>query len=266
MKAKSRMVVAAAILFAVSAAPANAQQRMVSVTTRSTAVRVRPAGAHAAATRMPAARRAVAPAPRAAVHFNAATNSFESADGSFVSLQDLLNPVPGLGFDYHHLSVINQDLGVKAFIDPVTELKLAAARRFLRGSGLRGSGFFLLDGGAYYPLPTDDSASAEQAPADQPAQPQQPQMIVVEAPTGQQAADHSPDATGEEAPLPDVGQFTLVLQNGKQLQAVAFTRMNDQIVYITVDGNRRTIAAADLNSDATVRINEERGTPLQLPL
>jgi hypothetical protein len=42
--------------------------------------------------------------------------------------------------------------------------------------------------------------------------------------------------------------------------------MNDQIVYITADGSRRTIAAADLDSDATVRINEERGTPLQLPL
>jgi len=62
----------------------------------------------------------------------------------------------------------------------------------------------------------------------------------------------------------DVGQFILVLQNGTQLEAVAFTRMKDLIVYITADGSRRTIAAADLNSDATVQINQERGTPLQL--
>jgi len=48
------------------------------------------------------------------VRFNTVTNSFEASDGSFVSLQDLLNPVPGFGFDYHHLSVINQDLGIKA--------------------------------------------------------------------------------------------------------------------------------------------------------
>ena len=219
-----------------------------------------------AASRAPAARRA-APTPHAAVHFNTATNSFESSDGSFVSLQDLLNPVPGLGFDYHHLSVINQDLPIKALIDPVTELKLAEARRFLRGSRFAGPGYFILDGGAYYPV-SDDSGSTEAgpAPADQPPAQQPPQVIVLQAPPAQSEADNSPAQTEEEAPLPDVGQFTLVLQNGKQLQAVAFTRMNDQIVYITADGNRRTIAAADLNTDATVRINEERGTPLQLPL
>jgi hypothetical protein len=63
-----------------------------------------------------------------------------------------------------------------------------------------------------------------------------------------------------------VGQFTLVLQSGKQIDAVAFTRTSDRIVYITADGNRRTIAASDLNSEATVRVNQERGTPLELPL
>jgi hypothetical protein len=202
------------------------------------------------------------------MHFNAATNSFESDDGSFVSLQDLLNPVPGLGFDYHHLSVINQDLPIKALIDPVTELKIAEARRFLRHSGFTGPGYFILDGGGYYPVSDDSdssSGSAEPAPTDQSAH-QQPQMIVVQAPPSQQAADNSQVEADDAAPLPDVGQFTLVLQNGEQLQAVAFTRMNDRIVYITADGNRRTIAATDLNSDATVRINEERGTPLQLPL
>jgi hypothetical protein len=67
-------------------------------------------------------------------------------------------------------------------------------------------------------------------------------------------------------PLPDVGQFTLVLRNGSQIQAVAFTRSNDKIVYITVEGSRRTIAVADLDSDATLRVNQERGTPLQFPM
>ena len=68
------------------------------------------------------------------------------------------------------------------------------------------------------------------------------------------------------APLPDVGQFTLVLRNGSQIQAVAFTRSNDRIIYITAEGNRRAIPISDLDSDATVRINEERGTPLSFPL
>jgi len=68
------------------------------------------------------------------------------------------------------------------------------------------------------------------------------------------------------APLPDVGQFTLVLRNGSQIEAVAFTRSNDKIVYITVEGSRRTIALADLDSAETVRVNEEQGTPLRLPM
>jgi hypothetical protein len=133
----------------------------------------------------------------------------------------------------------------------------------LRGrSRFGGGGFYLLDGGGAYAVP-DDSALADSAPADQPAQ--QPQVIVVQAaPPSEQSAEQS--APEDSAPLPDVGQFTLVLQNGTQLQAVAFTRVNERIVYITADGSRRSIAVADLNSDATVRVNEERGTPLQLPL
>jgi hypothetical protein len=47
---------------------------------------------------------------------------------------------------------------------------------------------------------------------------------------------------------------------------VAFSHVNDQIIYITTDGSRRSFPATDLNSDATVQINVERGTPLQLPL
>lgn len=35
--------------------------------------------------------------------------------------------------------------------------------------------------------------------------------------------------------------------------------------YITRDGTRRTLAFSDLDADVTVRVNQERGTPLQLP-
>jgi hypothetical protein len=81
---------------------------------------------------------------------------------------------------------------------------------------------------------------------------------------GNQAESQAAEA--EEASLPDIGQFVLVLRDGKQIDAVAFTHSGDRIVYITSDGARRTIAAADLNTDETVRINQERGTPLQLTL
>jgi hypothetical protein len=218
---------------------------------------------HSVPPRTAAGNRTAPAVARNGVHFNVASNSFEASDGSPVSLQELLNPFPNPGFNFQHLSAINQDLGIKALIDPVTEWKLAIAERVLRNrSRFAGAGFYLLDGGGAYAVPDDsapvDSGSTEQQSA------QQPQVIVVQAPPSQQSADQP--GPEDSAPLPDVGQFTLVLQNGTQLQAVAFTRMNDRIVYITADGSRRTIAIADLNTDATVRVNEERGTPLQFPL
>jgi hypothetical protein len=272
MKASIAEGLAAAILSAVAflaAGPVQAQQKMSPpIAPRAAAVRGRPAAAHVVGARNGAARRAPAALQGSAVRFNGATNSFESADGAPISLQDLLNPVPGLGFDYHHLSVINQDLGIKALIDPATEWKIAEARRFLRGSRFSGPGFYILDGGAYYPASDDSSdAAAQSASPDQQAQQQQqPQVIVVQAPPSQQVGDTSAVEAQPEEPIADAGSFTLVVRTGRQLQAVAFSHVNDEIIYITTDGNRRSFPITDLNSDATVEINVERGTPLQLPL
>ncbi|HEX4004322.1 MAG TPA: hypothetical protein VHX36_16840 [Candidatus Acidoferrales bacterium] len=183
--------------------------------------------------------------------------------GSGATLQQLLDPVPPPGFDYQYLSAVDSDLAVKAFIDPVTQLRVAAARRFLRGRGF-GGGYYILDGGGYY-YP-DDSDQSE--PVQQPAQ-QQPQIIVLQqGPPAEQAAQPAPEAAPlpEAQALPDVGEFVLVLRNGTRIQAVAFTSSNGNIVYITADGSRRMIAAADLDSETTVRVNDERGTPLQLSL
>jgi hypothetical protein len=122
------------------------------------------------------------------------------------------------------------------------------------------SGFYLLDGGYYGYYPSEDSpASDSTAYADQQDQP----TVTQQAPLEQAAP-----VTPQEAlpPLPDVGQFTLVLHSGAKIEAVGFTRAGDKIVYITVDGSRRTMAAADLDTTATQRVNEERGTPLQLSL
>lgn len=179
--------------------------------------------------------------------------------GSGMTLQQLLDPVPPPGFDYQYLSAIDSDLAIKAFIDPVTQYRLAAARRFGR-TGFGGA-YYLLGGGGYYYLPTDSDQSDE-GPSVASAQPQ-PQVIVLQqAPPAEQASQPAP----EQAPLPDVGQFVLVLRDGSKLQAVAFTRSNDKIVYITAEGSRRTISASDLDSAATIQVNQERGTPLQLSL
>ena len=264
MRGKSRVVQALGILFVVSilGASRTQAQRTAPAAVARPSVHPRSVGSHVVFPRGVTGSR-TAPVARKGIHFNTASRSFEASDGSPVALEDLLNSVSPAEFGYQYLSAMNQDLGIKAVIDPATEWKLAVAERVLRGRGRFGSsGFYLLDGAGSYAVP-DDSPSVDAAPADQPSQ--QPQVIVVEAarPSEQPQEQPAPD---DSAPLPDVGQFTLVLQSGVQLQAVGFTRVKDRIVYITADGSRRTIGINDLNSDATVRVNEERGTPLQLSL
>ena len=161
--------------------------------------------------------------------------------------------------------VATQDIGTEAAIDPATQWRLAIAERVARSTGgsFAGSGYYLLDGGGAYAYPYPAEPSEAESPALQ--QQQQPQVIVVQqAPA--QATQSSAAAQAPEPQLPDAGQFTLVLHNGTQIEAVAFTQMKDRIVYITRDGSRRSLALSDLDADATVRLNQERGTPLQLSL
>jgi hypothetical protein len=233
------------------------------------AQRMAPASAPRAVTVQPRPVHTVRPVSRrngglAGASFRATSNGFAPASSSSLTLQQLLDPVPPPGFDYAYLAAMDSELAVKAFIDPVTQLRFAAAERVLRDTGgFAGSSFYLLGSGGGYDLPAE-SGQTEQPPQQQS---QQPQIIVLQqAPPAQQTAQPASEAAPESAPLPDVGQFILVLRNGTKVQAVAFTRSNDKIVYITVDGSRRTIALADLDSAATVHVNQEQGTPLQLPM
>jgi hypothetical protein len=259
---KSRVGLATAILSVVSwvgASVAQAQHIAPAGGSGSGVAQGQAASGRAVSTRPWAGIRNL-PVARRGVHFNPAAKTFVAADGSFVSLEDLLHRAPGLSSNYYGLSVFNQDPRSNAAIDPVTERRLAVAERRHRNPPRFAGTIFYLSGGGSYAGP-DGSAPADSTAADQVAQ--QPQDVGnQETPPVEQAAEEpTPDRTEEPE---DVGQFILVLQNGTQLEAVAFTRMKDRIVYITADGSRRTIAAADLNSDATVQINEERGTPLQL--
>jgi hypothetical protein len=188
-------------------------------------------------------------------------SNFSGLGGTFPGTN--LFPGGATGVNGINNVLIPRNLGVKAAIDPATQWNLALAERL--GRNFPGSGFYLLGGGYGYAIPQDvpDTDQAG-APIQQQAQQQQPQIIVLQQPAApvQQAA---PQSSEQPVPvLPDVGQFTLILRNGTEIQAVAFTRMKDRIVYITTDGSRRTLAWTDLDSDATVRVNQERGTPLQL--
>jgi len=225
-----------------------------------------------AATLAQRGRSAAAPSPGRYVHSTVRFAPIRTTRRSSFLANGLgvTNPYPGTGLGINGInSIMTQgNLGVEAAIDPATQWNLALTERLLRGSGLlAGGGYYLLSGGGAYAVPADSTEG------DQSAQPQQqpganqapPQVIVLQQAPSQQASPQS----GEEsvaAALPDVGQFTLILQNGKQIQAVAFTRMNDRIIYVTNDGSRRTIALNEIDTNATIRLNQERGTPLELSL
>jgi hypothetical protein len=164
--------------------------------------------------------------------------------------------------------------------------KLPPSNHRRPGKPVRATGFYwIFDGGAYW-VPAEGDPAVDQAPVDQANVDQVGGGQSVDSgPSGSQGvnasmaqgpADPAPSAredsaasqsvVPEGASLPDEGQFTLVLNDGSRIDAVAFTRSNDTIVYITTDGGRRTIAANEVDSDSTLRVNQERGTPLQSPL
>ena len=184
------------------------------------------------------------------------SNAIVVSPVSPLSLQDLLNPVPGFGFSFVHLAAINRDLGIRALIDPATQLQLALADRLLAETPV---------------TPVFPVFGAAETPVIIPQQ--QPQVIIVQQPApvtepvAVQAAPQPAEAPEvSSAPVADVGEFILVERDGSQIPAVAFTRQNDRIVYVTRQGMRRSMGIVDLDPDATVRVNEERGTPLQLPI
>lgn len=157
--------------------------------------------------------------------------------------------------------------------------------------GAKGStGIILLGGGYGYGYGYDGSGDDSQLQASdqqvddqgsggqQSDGQQQPQYIFVQQvpdPRGSSASSPSgsrdqsqagPEQQSEPSvPLRDVGSFTLVTQAGYRLDAVAFTRSADRLVYITPDGGRRSIAFRDLDVAATQRLNTERGTPITIP-
>jgi hypothetical protein len=151
----------------------------------------------------------------------------------------------------------NAHLGISALFGSPSRLRPPAPNRPPKNTRVSPSYFLFLDGGGAYYLPE----TADQAPQEQVAAEQSPEQL----PEVAEAQPFTPESEGS-APLPDEGEFTLVLHNGTQIEAVAFTHVKDKIVYITPQGGRRTIAVAEIDSNATERVNQDRGTPIQLPL
>jgi hypothetical protein len=139
------------------------------------------------------------------------------------------------------------------------------------GASGGGSGLYLLGGEGGYVVPSDDSvaqSAGDQGPVEdattQDPGGEQDQTQPIEALDAKLSATESEQTAA--TPVQDEGEFTLVLRDGSRVSALAFTHASDKIIYISPDGDRRTLASVDLDADATVRVNQERGTPLQLPL
>jgi hypothetical protein len=292
MKMQGRFGLAAAVLLVI---PAFAQAQRATGTLRAvpsapasapvvhnTAVRAH-AGARTNGTR---ASRASSATPSAAESSLGANNFGPNSFGSLgfgidpLSAQ-ILDPLAslGFGFDFAH-AVAVRDAELKAFIDPATQQRLALAERRLRRSPHPGNEFFFLDSGGAYVLPVDTGNGVNPDADTQPSQDQNQDQgengSGAPAERAQQGSQQEsqrpiiivqqPAESKEQSDLPDEGEFTLILRSGQEVEAVAFTRVGDRIVYITTGGGRRTVAVREVDVDATVRLNQERGTPLQIPL
>ncbi len=163
-----------------------------------------------------------------------------------------LNGVPGLGFDYEHLAAVHRQARERGFRD--------RNRRFV-------GPVYLLGGYPYYPYDYNDEGDYQPAPVGQSAgdaddyADQQPEPQYAPPPPAR-VAQTPLNATPER----EIENFALVLKDGSQISAVAFTRQGDQVVYINNDGKRQYVAATKVDADATTKVNEDRGTPLKFTL
>jgi hypothetical protein len=209
-----------------------------------------------------------AEAQQAGVISTGASRGIAGATGDGATVRTLLEgnfPVPGLGFDYPHLAAINRNLETRALIDPVTQQRLALARQIRRETPA---------------MPVI------------PFFPMAPQVIVVQSPPpvivlqqGAQEADEGPIMRAErvraatrereaemEAPAVRavephrvLEEYVLVRKDGGVIHMVAFSARDGRIIYITREGLRRSVALAELDREATILQNEERGAEVKLP-
>jgi hypothetical protein len=172
----------------------------------------------------------------------------DTAFANFGSIADGAFPVPGLGFDYVHLAAVNP--------------------RFRATDSPRHIIPIIPIGFPFLP--------AQVAP--QIIVVQQPPVVVLQQPaTAEEPSERvgrglSLEPTdGVAAPRPaepqrEVGEFVLVRLNGTLVFAVAFSAEGNQLIYITREGVRRSLPLAELDVDATRRMNEERGTSFRSPV
>ncbi|MGA7919049.1 MAG: hypothetical protein WCA38_05205 [Candidatus Acidiferrales bacterium] len=214
--------------------------------------------------------RAVAPAGGTA-HVSGARRTSASPSGGvrrYSGAKPLANPFSVYGVPTPYRFSTNNNLGIR--VPDGT----GSGRR--GGNGFDGDhrrhhdagypGFFILDGGYWYAGEANggDEGATQQDAGQQLSEDQSQDNGQRAMRADNVAPAQQPEA--ESAPLPDVGSYTLILRDGSQVDAIAFTRSDNNVVYITPEGGRRTIAVQKIDVDSTLQINEDRGTPLRTPL
>lgn len=166
-------------------------------------------------------------------------------------------PVPGLGFDFAHLAAITRNFKVSDISLLSTAQRLALARRL---SPVVSFGVPLL------PLP-GEIVVVQQPPVVVLQQAAAPEEVVEPASRARPAERKEAEELARSAePLHDLGEFVLVRRDGRVVFAVAFSTAGDVLTYVTREGIRRSMPLTDLDIETTVRMNEERGTTLRLPV
>jgi hypothetical protein len=165
--------------------------------------------------------------------------------------------VPGLGFDYTHLAARERSAGVRALVDPVTQHQLALERQARRSAPVA-------------------AAPAIFIPISNVVIVQQPPVVVIESPPVAQApatSPASPAAAPAEAkqevaapsePPRELEEILLIRRDGSALRVVAFSANATRLTYVTREGARRSLALAELDLEATILVNEDRGVVLKI--
>lgn len=160
--------------------------------------------------------------------------------------------VPGLGFDYPHLAAVSGNFSF--------------GNEFRAGEGQGYITPVFLGGYPYVePVPQQPQVIVVQAPA--------PVVVVQQpAPVTQAPAAPSPPKQrvapaaqpDQSAPVHEVSAYVLVQRNGKILRASAYSVVGNNLLYITPEGMPHNMPLAQLDTAATRRMNEAQGVTFLL--
>jgi hypothetical protein len=178
--------------------------------------------------------------------------------------------VPGLGFDYPHLAAVSGNF----HFDPAFEH---------HELGVNDNSFVPIFWSENTGSPefVDPSVIQQIQQEVQQQGQQQPQIIFVQQPTavaGEQLTGRSPQGPANSAnasmvppasptapaPVRDVGEFIFVRREGKLLFASVFFVSGGVLHYVTPEGIRHTVPLAELDTEATRKMNEAAGTTVDL--